>query len=156
MNPDNAAKIDEVIKLQMEMGHLLGPIVMESWKQLDVPLSQLKSLFIITCKGSTNLKKLSEDLGVTPSDVTGVVDRLVEQGLITRSPNPEDRRVTMLQATEKGCALLANLRESGAHHMTPVLARLTHADLRALSQGLSALIRALKETNEKSGELARD
>ena len=146
---DKKKLIDEVLKLQQELTLLLGRFAQESWKQLDVPMAQLKSLFIITCKGSTNFRKLSDDLGVTPSDVTGIIDRLVEQGLVIRGQDPEDRRVIVLQATDKGRALLANLRESGANKMAPILARISSEELRSLSHGLSALTRALKETNEK-------
>ncbi len=146
---DKDELIDEVIKLQMEMNQLMGPIVMESWKNLDVPLAQLKSLFMITCKGTINFRKLSNDLGVTPGDVTGIVDRLAKQGLVSREEDPQDRRVIVLQATDKGRALLANLRESGANQMAQVLARMSSEELESLSHGLSALVRALKETNEK-------
>ena len=147
---DKTKVIDEVIKLQMETTQLLGPIVMESWKGLDVPLAQLKSLFIITCKGSTNLRKLSDDLGVTPGDVTGIIDRLVKQGLVSRGEDPEDRRVIVLQSTDKGRALLANLRESGANKMAQILARMRPEELSSLASGLFALIRVLKETNENT------
>ncbi len=146
---------DKVIKLQMETNQLLGPIVMESWKDLDVPLAQLNSLFMINCKGSTNFRKLSDDLGVTPGDVTGIIDRLVKQGLVSRGEDPQDRRVIVLQATDKGRALLANLRESGANQMAQILAHMNSEELGALSNGLSGLIRALKETNEKAEALAR-
>ena len=152
---DQTKLIDEVIKLQMEMNQLLAPIVMESWKNLDVPLAQLKSLFMITCKGSTNFRKLSDDLGVTPGDVTGIIDRLVKQGLVSRGEDPQDRRVIVLQATDKGRALLANLRESGANQMAQILAHMNSEELGALSHGLSALIKALKETNEKPKAPAR-
>ncbi len=152
---DKKKLIDEVIKLQMEMNQLLGPIVMESWKNLDVPLAQLKSLFMITCKGSTNFRKLSDDLGVTPGDVTGIIDRLVKQGLVSRGEDPQDRRVIVLQATDKGRALLANLRESGANQMAQILAHMNSEELGSLSHGLSALIRSVKEANEKPKASAR-
>jgi DNA-binding MarR family transcriptional regulator len=145
---DKTKLINEVLKLQQELTLLLGRFAQESWKQLDLPMAQLKSLFIITCKGSTNFRKLADDLGVTPSDVTRIIDRLVEQGLVIRGKDPADRRVIVLQATDKGRALLANLRESGANQMAQILARMSSEELRCLSLGLSALIRALKETNE--------
>jgi DNA-binding MarR family transcriptional regulator len=149
---DKDKLIDVVIKLQMEITQLLGPIVMESWKNLDVPLAQLKSLFMITCKGSTNFRKLADDLGVTPGDVTGIIDRLVKQRLVSRGEDIQDRRVIVLQATDKGRALLTNLRESGANQMAQVLARMSSEELGSLSHGLAALANALKETNEKPGE----
>jgi len=50
---------------------------------LSLTIGQLKSLFFIDFEGSTNFKKLATALGVTPPNVTGIVDHLVEQGLVT-------------------------------------------------------------------------
>ena len=81
-------------------------------------------------------------LGVTPSNVTGIVDHLVDQGLVSRTQNPEDRREMTLQATDKGKALVSNLKEVGIKRMTQVLSLLSLGELSALAQGLSAFIKA--------------
>ena len=147
---DKTKLIEEAIKLQIEASQLLGRFAQEAWKNLDVPLAQLKSLFIITCEGTTNFRQLSDKLGVTPGDVTGIVDRLVKQGLVGRGEDQQDRRVITLQATDKGRVLLAALRENGTNQMAHILARMNSEELRSLSHGLSAFIRSLKETNENS------
>ncbi|MFC1961965.1 MarR family winged helix-turn-helix transcriptional regulator [Chloroflexota bacterium] len=147
---DKTKLIEEVIKLRIEASQLLGRFAQEAWKNLDVPLAQLKSLFMITCEGTTNFRKLSDNLGVTPGDVTGIIDRLVKQGLVSRGEDPQDRRVITLQATDKGRILLADLRESRANQIAQILARMNSEELRSLSYGLSAFIRSLKETNENS------
>jgi DNA-binding MarR family transcriptional regulator len=115
-------------------------------------MTQLKSLFLINSGGDINFRKLAEALGVTPSDVTVIVNRLVKQGLVSRTENPEDRRMMMLQVTDKGHALLANLRESGMKHMTEILTLLSPEELSALAQGLSAFIRA---ANASNGEISK-
>ena len=38
------------------------------------------------------------------------MDHLVEEGLVSRQENPQDRRMLMLQLTDKGKALLVKLR----------------------------------------------
>ena len=48
----------------------------------------------------------------------------------------------ILQATDKGRAIMANLRESGINRMTQILMLLSLEELGALAQGLSAFIRA--------------
>jgi DNA-binding MarR family transcriptional regulator len=85
---------------------------------------------------------LAEALKVTPANVTGIVDRLEEQGLVSRTPNPEDRREITLQATDKGKSLVSNLKEAGIKEMTKILSLLSLGELSALVQGLSAFVRA--------------
>lgn len=45
---------------------------------------------------------VSQQLGVTPSTMTGLVDRLEEQGFVRRESHPSDRRATLLRLTRKG------------------------------------------------------
>lgn len=54
--------------------------------------------------GSRPIAALGQQLGLTPSTMTGLVDRLEDQGFIRRERHPSDRRATVLQLTRKGAA----------------------------------------------------
>ena len=45
---------------------------------------------------------LGERLGVTPRNVTKLVDALEEEGLLRRKPHLTDRRATLIELTERG------------------------------------------------------
>jgi DNA-binding MarR family transcriptional regulator len=62
--------------------------------------------------------------------------------LVSRTQNPEDRRETTLQATDRGEALVSNLKEAGMKQMTQILSLLSVEDLSSLIRGLSAFIEA--------------
>lgn len=47
-------------------------------------------------------KQLQQHLAVKPSTVNGIVDRLVEKGMLTRSPGEKDGRCRILRLTEAG------------------------------------------------------
>ena len=134
--------IQEIVELERQVGRIIGQHAQIIWIDSGLTLTQLRSLFLIAKEGSTNFRKLAKALEVTPSNVTGIVDRLVEQGLVSRTQNPEDRREMTLQATDKGKALVSNLREVGIKHMTHILSVLSLEELSALAQGLSAFIKA--------------
>jgi DNA-binding MarR family transcriptional regulator len=138
---DRVELTEEIIRLQ-QMSHAMGQYAPEAWMELSLTIGQLKSLFFIDSEGSTNFRKLASALGVTPPDVTRIVDRLVEQGLVSRRENPEDRRMLILHATKKGKALLAKLRKNKSTHLYHILAHLNTEELTTLAQGLAALVRA--------------
>jgi DNA-binding MarR family transcriptional regulator len=140
LSMDKSQLVQEVVDLQRQVGRIIGQHVPSVWIDSGLTLTQLRSLFLIANKGSTNFRKLAEALGVTPSNVTGIVDRLEEQGLVSRTQNPEDRREMTLEATDKGRALVANLKETGISHMTQILSLLSLEELSSLAQGLSAFI----------------
>jgi DNA-binding MarR family transcriptional regulator len=144
-----ARLIEEIIQLEQQIDHARGQYVHEAWLDLSLTIGQLKSLFFIDFEGSTNFKKLATALGVTPPNVTGIVDHLVEQGLVSREENPEDRRMLLLKTTDKGKALLAKLRESSINHMSGILSQLSLEELSALAKGLSVLARAGEYSKEK-------
>lgn len=50
-----------------------------------------------TCRAS----ELSERVGIPPSTLTGILDRLVAGEWLQRAPDPEDRRSTLIRCTPK-------------------------------------------------------
>ena len=139
---EKSALIKEVLELQQQVDMRIKHFAPEPWIDLALTIAQLKSLFFIAAKGKTNFKTLAEALGVTPPNITGIIDRLVEQGLVSRTENPEDRRIMLLQLTDKGQKLENKLREHKLHHLTQILDRLEMRDLGSLAQGLAALVKA--------------
>jgi DNA-binding MarR family transcriptional regulator len=77
------AAIQSEIGLNMAQAHLL--------KSLDKP-------------GGSPMSELAEALFCDASYVTGLVDKLEARGLVRRLPNPNDRRVKLVAATEAGDA----------------------------------------------------
>ncbi len=146
---ERAKLIEQITKFQQQVVHSMGQSTPEAWMGLSLTIGQLKSLSFIDFEGSTNFKKLAAALRVTPPNVTGIVDRLVEQGLVSREENPENRRMLILKTTDGGKALLAKLRGSGVSRMSKILAQLSLEELSALSQGLTALSRAARYLKEK-------
>ena len=72
--------IREIIELQRKVDRARRQYELDVWMALPLTIAQLKSLFFISNQGSTNLGKLAAALGVTPTNTTGIVDRLVKQG----------------------------------------------------------------------------
>ncbi|MFE0513384.1 MarR family winged helix-turn-helix transcriptional regulator [Streptomyces sp. NPDC058964] len=56
------------------------------------------------------MRRLAERVGADPSNLTGMVDRLQGRGLVERVPDPADRRIKRIAATEAGHAAARDLR----------------------------------------------
>lgn len=144
--------INEIIELQRKVDRARRQYELDVWMSLPLTIAQLKSLFFISNQGSTNSGKLAVALGVTPTNTTGIVDRLVKQGLVSRTGNTQDRRVLLLRATDKGEELVANLRQRRRGHMSEVLARMSVDELAALAQGFASLVKAAEAHEEEIKE----
>jgi DNA-binding MarR family transcriptional regulator len=58
--------------------------------------------------GALPLGKIGERLQVNPASVTNAIDRLEDQGLVARVPNPADGRGTLAHLTDEGRRLVAD------------------------------------------------
>ncbi|WP_238011107.1 MarR family transcriptional regulator [Dactylosporangium sp. AC04546] len=84
-------------------------------------------------------KALSASLMLTTGGMTGRLDRLERAGLVTRSPDPADRRGLVVTLTGRGRELIDEAVGIGLAAQREVLERLPEAD----RQRLSSLLRDL-------------
>ena len=61
--------------------------------------SRLRLLESLHCEGAQKMTDLADALGVTPRNITALVDGLEEEGMVRRVAHPSDRRVTLIELT---------------------------------------------------------
>lgn len=88
------------------------------------------------------MSRLAGILSCDASNVTGLVDRLEERGLVRRRPSPGDRRVRVVQLTPAGARLRAELLRRMTGGALP-LSRLSRDEQRSLVEILEALVEKL-------------
>src|SRR5262245_26224940 len=64
--------------------------------------ARTRLLGVLHCKGPQIMRGLSDALGVTPRNVTTLVDALEGEGLVRRLAVPTDRRATLVELTPRG------------------------------------------------------
>ena len=89
--------------------------------------------------GPSRLTLLAVQEGVTQPAMTQLVGRLQDAGLVTRTPDPNDRRVVEVSITAEGSALLLKRRAARAERLAGMLARLSPQDQAALAAALPAM-----------------
>jgi MarR family transcriptional regulator, organic hydroperoxide resistance regulator len=107
--------------------------------ELDLSPAQCHVLHLIEPGRPLPMGRLAETLSCDASNVTGLVDRLEDRGLVERRPSAQDRRVKVLQLTPAGSRVRASMlrRMSGQSHP---LARLSARQQRELVKMLEALV----------------
>ncbi len=63
-------------------------------KEHGVSMPQIGALFHIRSKGSCGVTDVGDDLGVTSAAASQMLERLVQNGLVQRREDPDDRRGT--------------------------------------------------------------
>jgi len=71
-------------------------------KEFDLTLSQNRVIKNLAENGSLSSADLSRKLLVSPSNITGIIDRLEKKKLVQRIRKKEDRRVNLIRLTPEG------------------------------------------------------
>ncbi len=79
-------------------------------RHLDMTSAQLQILGRLSQNEGINQAQLAGLLDMEPITVSRHVDRMEAAGFVERSPDPQDRRVHLLNLTDKGKSLLPGMR----------------------------------------------
>ena len=106
---------------------------------IDVTMSQAKLLHVVATEPEASMSSLAGRLGVSLSTLSGVVDRLVEHGLLDRREDPADRRQVIIALTAEGRSVIERFRELGSRHFRSLLELLDSDELTGLARGVKAM-----------------
>jgi DNA-binding MarR family transcriptional regulator len=102
MNPENESVVKDIVD---SIRKLVRAVYLDSQKmskQFGLTGQQSVVLRLLMNNGSMSSADLSRLMYVTPSNMTGIVDRLEKKGLIERMRKEGDRRVTLIILTDTG------------------------------------------------------
>jgi DNA-binding MarR family transcriptional regulator len=120
--------------------HLQSPLFTS-----NLTMRQLKVVLLLSLRGSLSGQDLAHDLGVGLGTVTGIVDRLVQHGLVSRHEDPNDRRVRRVELTPAGTRVIEEINDAGLRHIRQIMEHLDLDTLRALAH----VTRRLQEVAEE-------
>jgi DNA-binding MarR family transcriptional regulator len=135
--PDLAEQVREQFATLVR---LISLVELRAWMSLDITMAQFKVMLFLWQAKRARVGVLAENLGIHLSNVTGILDRLVEAGFVCREEDAADRRIVVSRLTPKGEATLATLYEGRAARIHDRLTKLGPEQLQALRAGLEALL----------------
>jgi DNA-binding MarR family transcriptional regulator len=145
---DNITKIMELMHDLMHSTRIQDP---HPWLHLELTREQLRVIFLVSFKDRVSPGEVASSFGVPKANVTSVIDKLVNKGLINRLENPNDRRSYILVLTSDGRSQVERLHEMGTTKIRRVLEKMTDDTLYCLNKGLAALTSVLREEGVANG-----
>src|SRR3981189_576962 len=134
--------LDALVDLHEAYFRRLRAAALPAWLRLNLSVPQLRLLHLLVYDGPQLPGAVAQTLGVAPSTVTGLCDRLLERGLVRREEDQTDRRCTRVVATEKGHDLVSEHLTSTREQLLQFVHRLSPDERRLVSDALAALVRA--------------
>jgi DNA-binding MarR family transcriptional regulator len=143
---------DDAIRL-LEAFHTLV-LAFKRWSRpvLEVEggsLARMRLLGVLHCSGSRIMNELGEELGVTPRQVTNLVDALEAEGLVRRTPHATDRRATVIEITPPGVERVEEMFRPFQEQLAAPFRDLPAADRRELLRLLESLVAAVRRRSHE-------
>lgn len=106
---------------------------------MELDLRQRRVVQALGLAGPLTIVAVGQRLGLSPSTMTGVADRLERDRYVRRRPHPTDRRATVLALTAKGRRLFEREKDFYRRLIDETLAPLDDGQRRAVLKALGGL-----------------
>lgn len=108
-----------------------------------IPLSHVQVLSMLSNNEAMSVSEISKRLGIAKPNITPLVDRLMEMGLVDRKRDNTDRRVVNVVILPDGMEKLTAIRTSIGYYVQQEAGKLTAAEFKELADALASVTRIL-------------
>ncbi|MBX3186713.1 MAG: MarR family transcriptional regulator [Labilithrix sp.] len=137
--------VDQVLEAIIYLYTESRRITKELAKRADLTGPQLTVVKLLEQIGDLSLSSLSEKIRAQNSTVTGIIDRMEREGLVTRERSKEDRRVVYIRLTPKGRELAQEIPVEPMEIFKGALEGLSAQEIRDLLRIMTKVARRVKQ-----------
>ncbi len=148
-------KIVEVVETLHRIFKAVDTFSRWALKEFGITGPQIWALRTIESQGNPTVSELAGEMYLHISTVSGILDRLEDESLITRKRMVSDRRVVHLALTPQGRAVLRRAPEPPRSKVPRGIQRLSPKDLGSLIQAMRHLARIM-QVEDIERRLAKD
>ena len=132
--------VDRILQGISDIFREVLPLAHKELLEMDLTAPQLKVVLLLYLYGSKRMSELAGSLGVTLATATGIMDRLVERGLVSRENLKDDRRVVMCRLTDQGMEVTDNLWKTSREKARQLLSGMELSRLKMIDEALGDMI----------------
>ena len=138
------ALLQKVVDIVEEINSSGPYTVSQEWFTLHLRMPHIRVLFLLLREGTLRMSDLASTLDVSMSGATGLADRLVNQELVDRWPDPEDRRSVLCALTEQGRELGRRLLAERRSRWEERLAPMSRSNLKKVCNAMELVLEATR------------
>ena len=113
----------------------------------SIPPSHVRVIFYLVESNSSPISQIADNLGISKSNMTPIIDNLISYGLVNRYPDSRDRRILRVELTDKASKLLDSFRIAICNSFVEKISPLSDDEVVMLNDSISNLITILKKLN---------
>ena len=140
-------EIDRALAGYARLVELLSAARTPEFPDPHVTMAQMRVLMLLSALGEARMSDLAHQLGIAPSTLSSLVDRLVEGGFAARRDDAHDRRKVLVSLAPAGNQLLDQFNELGADALRSLLEQLSPTDIVTVNQAIELLVAAARRVS---------
>jgi len=121
------------------MPNIIRGVSLDFFVRRGVTQTQFLVLLAVHSYRQCSMGTLARSMRVRMPTATGIINRLVRDGLVRRSPSPEDRRLVFVELTPKGESFIRQFQDLVQHRWEDVLKILGVGELKAFFRIITKL-----------------
>ncbi len=146
VSPEIKRDVDQVLEAIIYLYTESRRLTKELARRADLTGPQLTVVKMLEQIGDLSLSELSERIRAQNSTVTGIIDRMERENLVTRERSKEDRRVVYIRLTAKGRRLAEEIPVEPMEIFRGALESLTASEVRDLVKILGKVAKRVRQT----------
>jgi DNA-binding MarR family transcriptional regulator len=137
---------------EIGLAELFRQINQKLWKTVSAmikkeqfSITEISALVTVFRKKAMHMSELAALIGIPASTLTGILDRLVAQGFMERSQDPNDRRSVLVKATAKLDSFIPEKMAPMAGRLRSVFRSMSDTRISRLTRDLRFLLDNLEQ-----------
>jgi len=140
--------VRHILERAEDIYNMLSPGIPTEWFSSDLTVAQLRVLLVLHSAGPSRMSAIASVLDIALPTATGIVDKLVNKGLVIRETDPQDRRLVICRLSPAGQDSINRLWTSSQFQMEKLLEGLTEEELEKAAEVAEMLFNNLSHNNQ--------
>jgi DNA-binding MarR family transcriptional regulator len=140
---------ERALRAYVEVLAIGEPILLRLWDSRGLTTTQLRLMFMLFEGDGVSISSLAQSMGLSPSAMTGIVDRLVRSRLIRRKMDRNDRRLVRIYLAPESRSLLEEMDAASRAYVNRIIRHLGRERVEALVDSLLEFLEAAQEVRAR-------
>ena len=140
----------QLVELLYQINRRIWKLCAPLLKKEQLSVTEVLVMSIMSKKKTSHVTELATVIGVPASTLTGILDRLVEQGFLLRNQDPGDRRSVCMTATPKLVSFIRNWKAPIEDTLRTRLKTMAESRKKRLTEDLRSLLESLEKDCDES------
>lgn len=148
---EELTKSIQIVRMLRQIMDDIRDNIQEDFKEMNLTGTQGMIVGVLAHHGEMKISELSNRMGLSNSTISGIIDRLEKQGIVSRIRSKKDRRVVYVQITADFQKKAKKYFNQFENNIAEVMNDITQEEIDKIFEGLNLLKELMERQNNRRG-----